>query len=102
MNNTLVFPEHMCRWNRNLRSFENHNFLRVGSNGKYVFDEICVFRIFPTCISSSFGSNRNIYFASSEDFDPRRWGVRGGVGPALGGIASCWLSLVPRLYNVKS
>ena len=48
--------------------------LRVGSNGKYIFDEIYVFLIFPSYISSSFGSNRNIYFSrleASEDFDPR-------------------------------
>ena len=31
-----------------------------------------VFMIFPTYVSSSFGSNRNIYFSLRKTFDPRR------------------------------
>jgi len=38
-----------------------------------MFDETYVLMIFPTYISSSFGSNRNICFSLRKTFDPRRW-----------------------------
>ena len=37
-----------------------------------MFDETYVLMIFPTYISSSFGSNRNICFSLRKTFDPRR------------------------------
>ena len=50
--------------------------LRAGSNRKHMFDETYVLMIFPTYISSSFESNRNICFSLRKTFDPRRWGFR--------------------------
>ena len=41
-----------------------------------MFDETYVLMIFPTYISSSFGSNRNICFSLRKTFDPRQWGFR--------------------------
>ena len=41
-----------------------------------MFDETYVLMIFPTYISSSFGSNRNICFSLRKTFDPRRRGFR--------------------------
>ena len=50
----------------------NVSYVRVGSNRKHMFDETYVFMIFPTYVSSSFGSNRNIHFSLRKTFDPRR------------------------------
>ena len=54
--------------------------IRVWAKGRVkpetMFDETYVLMIFPTYISFSFGSNRNICFSLRKTFDPRGWGFR--------------------------
>ena len=53
-----------------------------------MFDKTCVFMIFPTYVSSCFGSNRDIYFSLRKTFDPRRGFRHPYILPSLTTVAT--------------